>query len=89
MRVFVHLCFGSVLKVSTASDSTECIELGKVSVAVTTSPVRVTPDLKISGHLLTVVVLSKKIHVAGVSISLHSDAAIKVNLCSSYLKRWN
>uniref|UniRef100_A0A915PI40 Uncharacterized protein n=1 Tax=Setaria digitata TaxID=48799 RepID=A0A915PI40_9BILA len=51
--------------VSTADSSTECIELGKVPVSVTTGPVRVSPDLKISGHLLTVTILSKKHQMAG------------------------
>ncbi|MCP9258688.1 Collagen-binding surface protein Cna domain containing protein [Dirofilaria immitis] len=45
--------------VSTAGNSTECIERDKVPVSITTSPVHVSPDLKISGHLLTVSVLSK------------------------------
>ncbi|VDN06963.1 unnamed protein product [Thelazia callipaeda] len=67
--------------VSTANDSTECIELGKVSVSVIASPVRVSPDLKISGHLLSVAVLSKAFPLSGVSIKLYSEAALKLPYC--------
>uniref|UniRef100_A0A0R3RZA1 Nodal modulator 1 n=1 Tax=Elaeophora elaphi TaxID=1147741 RepID=A0A0R3RZA1_9BILA len=62
--------------VSTAGNSTECIERDKVPVSITTSPVRVSPDLKISGHLLTVSVLSKKHQVAGVSVTLYSKTSL-------------
>ncbi|VDN43156.1 unnamed protein product [Gongylonema pulchrum] len=67
--------------VSTANDSTECIERGKVPVTVSTSPVRVQPDLKISGHLLTVTVKSKNLQVAGTSVSLYSNTAVKLPYC--------
>ncbi|VDK75742.1 unnamed protein product [Onchocerca ochengi] len=67
--------------VSTASNSTECIELGKVPVSITASPVHVSPDLKISGHLLTVAVLSKKHQIAGVSVALYSKTVIKLPYC--------
>ncbi|KAL4001737.1 Carboxypeptidase regulatory-like domain family protein [Acanthocheilonema viteae] len=67
--------------VSTAGDSTECIERDKIPVSITTSPVRVSPDLKISGHLLTVSVLSKKHQVAGVSVALYSEISVKLPYC--------
>ncbi|EFO22900.1 hypothetical protein LOAG_05586 [Loa loa] len=67
--------------VSTAGNSTECIERGKVPISVTTSPVRVSPDLKISGHLLTVAVLSKKHQIAEVSVALYSETAITLQYC--------
>ncbi|CAG9538279.1 unnamed protein product [Cercopithifilaria johnstoni] len=71
--------------VSTAGNSTECIERDKVPVSITTSPVRVSPDLKISGHLLTVSVLSKKHQVAGVSVSLYSKIFVKLPYCGERL----
>ncbi|KAM3724517.1 Nicotinic receptor-associated protein [Dirofilaria immitis] len=71
--------------VSTAGNSTECIERDKVPVSITTSPVHVSPDLKISGHLLTVSVLSKKHQVAGVSVALYSKTVIKLTYCNEKL----
>lgn len=47
-------------------------------VEVVAAPVRVTPDLKISGHLLTVVVFSKKVGIAGAYVSLFSNVDVKV-----------
>ncbi|VIO90592.1 conserved hypothetical protein [Brugia malayi] len=71
--------------VSTAGNSTECIERGKVPVSITTSPIHVSPDLKISGHLLTVAVLSKNHQVAGVTVALYSKIAVKLSYCDEGL----
>ncbi|VDK79801.1 unnamed protein product [Litomosoides sigmodontis] len=67
--------------VSTADNSTECIERNKVPVSITTSPVRVSPNLKISGHLLTVSVLSKKQQISGVTVALYSKIFVKLPHC--------
>lgn len=75
LRIISHLS----MKVSTADSSTECIERGKVPILITTSPVRVSPDLKISGHLLTVAVFSRKHQVSGVSVALYSEIAVKAS----------
>uniref|UniRef100_A0A0N5AZ94 Nodal modulator 1 n=1 Tax=Syphacia muris TaxID=451379 RepID=A0A0N5AZ94_9BILA len=67
--------------VSTANGSAECIERGKVPVEVRTKPIHVSPDLKISGHLLTVVVQSGIKPVQNVVISLFTENSIKLPDC--------
>lgn len=67
-------------KVSTADGSAQCIERGKVPIKVVDSPVRVAPDLKISGHLLVTSVTFGKKPSSGVEISLFSQKPVKVCL---------
>uniref|UniRef100_F1KRP9 Nodal modulator 1 n=1 Tax=Ascaris suum TaxID=6253 RepID=F1KRP9_ASCSU len=67
--------------VSTADGSTECIERGKVPAEVIASPIRVSPDLKISGHLMSVAVHSKTKPLPGVLVSLYSKNPVNLSYC--------
>ncbi|MFH4974267.1 hypothetical protein AB6A40_000976 [Gnathostoma spinigerum] len=69
--------------VSTADDSAECIERGMVSTEVVDSPVRVSPDLKISGHLLSVFITSDKQPLSDVAVSLYSQNDVKLSYCDN------
>uniref|UniRef100_A0A158Q644 Nodal modulator 1 n=1 Tax=Dracunculus medinensis TaxID=318479 RepID=A0A158Q644_DRAME len=66
--------------VSTADDS-ECIERNKVSTEVISSPVRVSPDLKISGQLLSVEILSNNEPFADADVALYSNIMIQLPYC--------
>ncbi|CAD6199350.1 unnamed protein product [Caenorhabditis auriculariae] len=74
-------------EVSTGPGASKCISRGKSTVEVSNGPVVVLPNLKISGHQLSVSVTKGATGVEGIPITLYSSSQIEFPNCKKLSSR--